>query len=489
MVDLSLTSWHRPGAANNWRRKVSHVQSLRFIDLFAGLGGFHRALESLGHECVFASELNPDLLELYKLNFPKSADVTYGDIRQAKHIVPPHDILCAGFPCQPFSKSGFQLGRDDVRGTLFDEIVWIIERHHPRFVLLENVGNFERHDEGRTWDTICGELERLGYYLEATTHCTTGGRGLLSPHHIGFPQHRERFYCVATLVPLRDEPFAPRERARRTDLAPLMVDAAELSIRDRAESTPTEQQIRCIDHWNAFLSALPADSVKLPSFPIWGDELWATYPFEATTPSRLSHAELLYHAARHGVVRAGATHAELLEMLPSYAREDRDHFEPWKIDFIRKNRHWLRSILPRLPSGWVEQLRAFPPSLRKLEWNCQGEVRDLYHHVLQFRPSGLRVKRMTSSPALVAMTSTQIPFLGPAKRFLSRVEGLRIQGFPDDHLLPDSRPDAFRALGNAVHVGLITDICRRMLDRAPSTLVAGALTPQDKGYSVSNLAP
>ena len=102
--------------------------------------------------------------------------------------------------------------------------------------------------------------------------------------------------------------------------------------------------------------------------------------------------------------------------------------------------------------------------------NCQGEVRDLWEHILQFRPSGLRVKRYRASPSLVAMTSTQIPILGPERRHLSRVEGLRLQGLPDDFLVPDSRTATFRALGNAVHVGVVYEIAARLLCNGDSPL-------------------
>lgn len=457
---------------------------LRFIDLFAGLGGFHRALASLGYECVFASEKDPELQDLYRQNFPATASVTYGDLRISKQLVPEHDILCAGFPCQPFSKSGYQRGRLDVRGTLFDEIVWILRAKRPPIVLLENVGNFERHDGGQTWHTVKSELEQLGYHLQATMHCTSGGRGLISPHHIGHPHHRERFYCVATLAPLTAEPFAPRLRECSTALMPLVQPDEDLSLQDRLETAPSAQQSRCIAHWQAFLAALPMREVTLPSFPIWGDELWATYPFQGITPARLSTVELAKHAKAHGVIPQNATRDQLLAMLPSYARADRDEFEPWKVEFIRKNRAWLATIEARLPSGWTAALRQFPASLRKLEWNCQGEERDIYRHVLQFRPSGLRVKRMTSSPALVAMTATQIPFLGPAGRFLTRVEGLRLQGFPDNHLLPHARQDAFQALGNAVHVDVVRDIADRTIRASPPAMLSATAACSMTGVGV-----
>src|SRR5690349_21431630 len=98
---------------------------MKFIDLFAGLGGFHKSMHELGHKCVFASELDPTLRKLYEQNWGIKP---HGDIRKIVkrkiESIPKHDILCAGFPCQPFSKAGKQAGRDDVeRGTLFDEIV------------------------------------------------------------------------------------------------------------------------------------------------------------------------------------------------------------------------------------------------------------------------------------------------------------------------------------------------------------------------------
>ena len=146
-----------------------------------------------------------------------------------------------------------------------------------------------------------------------------------------------------------------------------------------------------------------------------------------------------------------------------YAQTPQKRFPKWKIEFIRQNLEWFQRYRSDFSEQWVMKLQSFPPSLRKLEWNCQGEERDLWKYVLQFRPSGLRVKRYTSSPSLVAMTSTQIPILGPEKRFLSRVEGLRLQGFSDQHKLPNSRELAFQALGNAVHVGLLETIARQML--------------------------
>ena len=123
---------------------------MKLIDLFAGLGGFHIALNRLGHECVFASELDEGLADLYERNFDLRP---LGDIKKIDPAsIPKHDILCAGSPCQPFSKAGQQEGLDHPKwGDLFEYVVKIIKYHKPKYILLENVPNLKVHNDGETW--------------------------------------------------------------------------------------------------------------------------------------------------------------------------------------------------------------------------------------------------------------------------------------------------------------------------------------------------
>lgn len=439
------------------------MRSLRFVDLFAGLGGFHEALAKLGHQCVFASEIDEELRALYSRNYPSAKKCTFGDIREYKDRVPNHDMLCAGFPCQPFSKSGSQLGRrDKTRGTLFDEILYILDKCKPEYVLLENVGNFERHDDGRTWKIIKKRLRARGYDVQGTEHISCGGPGLISPHHLGFPQSRERFFVVARLGKALKNPFPIVDRQFNPTIRDIVQSDGQLSTRDLAETRLTEQQKACVNHWNSLLKALPENEVDLPSFPIWGDEIGATYPYENCTPYGAPLGELR-RCLNGSCSHAALNREDLLSLLPSYARTEEAEFPTWKIQFIKKNRQWFLDCKDYIPKHWVDHLQSFPASLRKLEWNCKGEERDLWRHILQFRPSGLRAKRYTTVPALVAMTSTQIPILGPQRRFLSRIEALRLQGFPDSHALPNSRDRAFKALGNAVHAGVVEAIAKQLL--------------------------
>ena len=184
---------------------------MRFIDLFAGLGGFHKALHKLGHECVFVSELDPILREVYTKNWGIEV---HGDIKKIvdKEIetIPEHDILCGGFPCQPFSKAGKQLGRDDDRGTLFDEIVKILDFRKPTFFILENVPFIAKHDNEATWEFMQSELDRIGYKVD---------HNIYSPQDFGIPQHRKRIFIVGSRIGLDHFSFDEVDK-RKTNKIP-----------------------------------------------------------------------------------------------------------------------------------------------------------------------------------------------------------------------------------------------------------------------------
>lgn len=156
-----------------------------FIDLFAGLGGFRIALESLGAKCVYSNEWDVPVQKVYTDNF---GDIPEGDIAQVdENTVPDHDILCAGFPCQAFSISGKQRGFEDSRGTLFFDIARIVKAKKPKVVFMENVKNFATHDNGHTLEVVKGTMEELGY---------TFYQKVLNAVDYGVPQKRERIYMV-----------------------------------------------------------------------------------------------------------------------------------------------------------------------------------------------------------------------------------------------------------------------------------------------------
>lgn len=157
-----------------------------FIDLFAGIGGFHYALEEQGHKAVFASEWDKNAAETYEANhgLKPNGDLTAIDAKD----IPSHDIIAAGFPCQAFSVSGKQNGFLDPRGTLFFEIARIAKHHRPKILFLENVRNFAQHDNGKTLKTVLHVLDDMGYNVSTQ---------LFNASDFGLPQNRQRFFIVA----------------------------------------------------------------------------------------------------------------------------------------------------------------------------------------------------------------------------------------------------------------------------------------------------
>lgn len=158
-----------------------------FIDLFAGIGGFRIGLERVGFKCVFSSEIDEECQKVYLENFN---EIPYGDIRNINpNDIPDFDVLCAGFPCQPFSISGKKRGFNDTRGTLFFEICRVIEHKKPKTIFLENVKHLIYHDKKRTINLIIASLEELGYHVS---------HFILNAKDFGVPQNRERLIIIGS---------------------------------------------------------------------------------------------------------------------------------------------------------------------------------------------------------------------------------------------------------------------------------------------------
>ncbi len=443
----------------------------KFIDLFAGLGGFHFALRELGHECVFASELRTDLQKLYQINFPGT--VIDGDITKINpKDIPAHDILCAGFPCQPFSQAGKREGFQDTkkRGNLFYTICDIIDEHRPKYVILENVANLKGHDDGNTWATIKQMLVDRKYEVR---------EAILSPHQFGvIPQHRKRIYIVCENQDYGHlEHFSFPEPKKR-----MVYDINKIIDENDTDYIPLRKESReQIQIWQEFVNLTIEHGQKIPRFPVWAMEFGASYDFENIAPAYQEAKNLRGKRGHLGKIIEGYHKKECLKCLPIYARSDKNkQFPKWKIQYIKQNRDFYTKNKEWL-DPWLLKIKDYDNSFLKFEWNCGDTANPtLYDKIIQFRASGMRVKLPTFSPAL-NLVNTQIPILPWVKlpketikpgepdhgRYLTRREAAKLQGmmklkFGDDSFsLSTTR--SFEALGNAVNVTVVKHIAKKLL--------------------------
>lgn len=208
--------------------------AFKFIDLFCGLGGFRLAFEKAGGECVFSSDIDQHVQKTYALNF---GEIPHGDITKiAASDIPDHDVLCAGFPCQPFSTAGKRLGFEDTRGTLFFEVARIIKEKKPKAFILENVKGLINHDNGNTLDTILEIISNLGYDCKYD---------VLNSKNYNVPQNRERWYCIGVKkdidVNIKDFTFPTPEKLQ-TKLSDIIEQ--DIDITDYVVSETCERNIK-----------------------------------------------------------------------------------------------------------------------------------------------------------------------------------------------------------------------------------------------------
>lgn len=434
--------------------------SFRFADLFAGIGGFHAMLSHAGGSCVYVSEIDRDARQTYLRNWVEplpetewpliNTDITSATPEDGPVEVPEHDVLAAGFPCQPFSKSGFQRGMDEARGTLFWNIARILEERTPAVVLLENVRNIAGPRHTHEWEVIIQTLREIGYRVSSTP-------SVFSPHFLppslgGTPQVRDRVFILGTYV-------GPERALNELDVPPTVVRGPvddwdvhawdvdwvlddDGTIPDLGKYKLTADETEWINVWEDLVQRMwTVRGVRLPGFPLWAD---------AWVPER------------------GLDPAEL------------DALPKWKSQILVKNARFFddhRDII----KDWKKanpQFGSFPDSRRKLEWQAQ-DTSSLWETVMHFRPSGIRAKAPTYLPALVAITQTSI--VGRRRRRLTPTEAARLQGFSPFFTFGPQRDQAsYKQVGNGVAVGAAWHVLRTHVEQnaadLPANLVDSVLT-------------
>ena len=367
--------------------------SFTFIDLFSGIGGFHQAMYQLNGKCLLSSEIDTYAIDTYLDNYGEDSS------RNIKHIsdemFPKHDVLCAGFPCQSFSKAGKQLGfADQTKGTLFFEIVRILKNKKisPKYIILENVRNLLSHDNGNTWKIIQKTLDEVGYNFKVV---------LMSPHQLGIPQLRERVYILGVRKDIYDGELCftiPQVKKETLDI----YKAGIIDDHPDPKYTISKHEEKVLNCWDEFYHGIKE---KIIGFPIWLAEFKATY--------------------------------------------ETDGLPDWKAEICRKNRKLYKNN-KKFIDAWLakwDDLNDFTPTERKFEWQAGESIKSLWEGFIQYRPSGIRVKRPDSFPSLVAIV--QIPIIGKFKRRLTPREAARLQSFPDEFMPNVNDHQTYKQFGNA----------------------------------------
>jgi DNA (cytosine-5)-methyltransferase 1 len=387
---------------------MSPKKKYKFIDLFAGIGGFHQALSDLGHECVYASEINKYAAAVYKKNYnidPLSDITTVNAVD-----IPSHDILCAGFPCQAFSNAGKKQGFDDTRGTLFFDIQRILEHHKTKFIVLENVKHLVKHDGGNTWNVIKSILTNLGYAI-------TEEPLILSPHQFGIPQNRPRVYILGVL-----------KEKLKTPIDKISIDISKHYVSEKtsiysylesnvfdSKYSISEYEENVINAWEDFRKNIDK---KVYGFPVWVDEFGKKYKYS--------------------------------------------HFPKWKQVYIQKIRK-LYSENKSFIDAWLKKwdIKSFKLRDRKFEWQAGPTVKTCWDASVQLRQSGIRFKKPDFFPALVAMVQT--PIIAKFKRRLTPKEASYLQSFPNRFEIDSVDQRAYKQFGNSVNVKVLNVIVGEFL--------------------------
>ena len=418
---------------------------MKFIDLFAGLGGFHIALNSLGHECVFACEIEKFLREHYKKNFNLNPA---GDIKKINiGNIPQHDILCAGFPCQPFSKAGNGKGfNHQLAGKMFYYIAKIIKKHNPKFLFLENVPNLINHNNGETWKFIKNQLEKLNYDIDYK---------IISPIDFNIPHSRDRVYIVGSKDTLNGFEW-PIKIKKTRDLKKFLISKPK-NIR---KITPLKNEV--LNTWKYFLKKIPKDCY-LPN-PLWAMEFGATYPFKETTPHALGTRKLKKFKGKFGINLRKFTKNQIFSNVPAYARLKVKKFPNWKVNMIMNSRKFYKNNKTSVDKILESIINLKQESYQKLEWNCRGEKYNLIKKIVTFRGSGVRIKRNAQIPTLISTCMSQTPYLPWKKRYIAFEECLKIQGFDKLKSFPNTHEKFNFTIGNTVNVTVVSKIASNLLN-------------------------
>lgn len=407
------------------------MKKFSFIDLFAGIGGFHQALASLGGELVFASEIDEDCVITYEKNFHHTV---YGDIRDNIDKIPKFDVLAAGFPCQPFSKAGKRKGfLDENRGDLFYVIIEILKKHPEcKFIIMENVRNLG--DNRDNWEIIQNELKKLNFFI-------TEKPLILSPSDFGIPQNRDRVYILGIRKDIRNE----------MKLTNGYIHLEELKINNEFQKVNMGDAFKILENNIKNINDYILDDKHLNVLLAWQnfkDNIFNTNTF---SPVWIDYFGI-------GIEDFYTDPRIQFSLMPD-----------WKKNIVKKNREFYLKNKNEIDKWYAKYDSVLDiKTFRKFEWNCGNSYHSIKDGIIQFRQSGLRVKKPDTFPSLVAIVNT--PVIWDTKinnfRYITIKESATLQSFNSKFNFVGDKSTIYKQLGNSVNVTIIKILMNRLLDFA-----------------------
>ena len=377
---------------------IKPVVKMKFIDLFSGIGGFHQALTQLGCECVCACDIDKHARKTYENNYNIKPVNDVKDLDPTK--MPDFDIICAGFPCQPFSNGGKKKTFDDERGLLFDEIIRIAKVKKPRLMFLENVKHILKVSDGEVIAYIKKKIKDVGYMLQIFQ---------ISPHQYGIPQQRERvfFVCVRNDI-YNDVPIVlPEYSGAPVDFTKFLEKKEDID----EKYFITGDILKVLEAWDEMIQVFEVGE-------------------------KISPTILINDAYR------------------IYTDEEFENLSFWRKDYMTKNKRIIQKYQKQFDT-WYEkhkELLLKREIYGKLEWQV-GKIKpndSIFNYFIQPRQSGLRIKKAKYFPTLVAIVQT--PIYGKERRHITPRECARLQSFPESFKLPENDRHSYKQFGNSVNV-------------------------------------
>lgn len=422
-------------------------KKVKFVDLFAGIGGFHVALEKVAKmndydiECVFVSEIDKEAKKTYStnFNFDESQMINIRELDDVASEVPDHDFLFAGFPCQTFSNAGKKMGfLDEIRGTLFFDIVKILKNKKPKYILLENVKHLVNHDNGNTWKTIINTLQNeLGYIIPKEPL-------ILSPHNFGIPQERQRV-------------FIPGVLRSKTNY-----NKQYLEIKLNQINNKNKKEIK-----NVY-------EVKKSIFKKYLEKN-INEKFYLKNNKNGDYLIGVFNAWEEFLKNIKWKENRTLPVIWAYEfgkKYNLDSFPNWKRKYINDMRE-LYSLNKQFIDNWIKKYNVNNWNKReqKFEWQAGLDIKSLKDSFIQLRQSGIRCKRPIKFPTLVAMV--QIPLIYDTNinewRYLTPRETANLQSFPKSFKIHNEITNSnntfysYKQFGNAVNVEIVSYIQEMLL--------------------------